>query len=348
MRHSCISHTKRLVAVCAALTLAAAVARDASAAEIGGIVKAGLWERIQERRAKRDAAPSSAGSTARHITIDGVARDYIIHVPQRVAGVKRPVPTVFVLHGAKGSAQKAQELLGFDDVANREGFVTVYPQGLSNTWNDGRDQGSRGANSASTADDVAFLMALASGLVRDGIADARRLYIAGQSNGGFMALTMACTGNSPFAAFVEVIASTPLGSEQSCRWQMPLPVLLINGSEDPLVRFDGSTGRFGLGGNFAPPALAAYFAKLNDCTSHNDRALADLDPRDQSTVIQTVWTGCKAGSAVELYTIKGGGHQAPAIRQGHDRWLVEKFLGPRNHDIDTAETAWGFFQRFSR
>jgi polyhydroxybutyrate depolymerase len=340
--------------------LAVPVAAPVDARELGdGTIRERIREKMEQFRSRRqergaerrndksvDAGGAASGSKT--ITVNGVARSYILHMPEAGAAKSGPLPVVFALHGAKGTASKIQSYLGLDRVADREGLVAVYPQGIDNTWNDGRTDSARASKRTQPGDDVAFLNALVDELVNQGVADSRRIYISGLSNGGFMSLRMACEGGAKFAAYAPVIASTPLGSKDQCSWPKPLAVVMVNGTADPLVRFDGGEGKFGLAGNFAPPALADYFAGVNGCKKKDTAPIADRDTTDNSTVSVTTWGGCVAGGAVSLYTVNGGGHQAPATSGGRDGWLADKFLGPRNHDIDTAEVIWAFFQKFSR
>ncbi|UCE26200.1 MAG: phospholipase, partial [Candidatus Coatesbacteria bacterium] len=72
------------------------------------------------------------------ITVDGVEREYYVHVPEGYDGPE-PVPLVLALHGGGGKAEKMDKLTGFNDVADREGFIVVYPQGEDKHWNDGRE-----------------------------------------------------------------------------------------------------------------------------------------------------------------------------------------------------------------
>ena len=161
-----------------------------------------IREKIDERRAniqrvpvEAPAAPSASTASGVHtITVGGVQRSYILTVPASV-GKGHLATAVFALHGAKGSGKKLQDYLGLDTVVERQGFIAVYPDGIENAWNDGRDGANKAVKNANPGDDEAFLKALAADLVARGLADPHRLYITGLSNGGFMSLRMACLGN---------------------------------------------------------------------------------------------------------------------------------------------------------
>jgi polyhydroxybutyrate depolymerase len=292
------------------------------------------------------AAPARAlpPSQQAKISVDGVIRDYRLYRPPGTTG--KPVPLVLMLHGAMGTAAQIEEYIGLSAVAAREGFAVAYPQGVGRGWNDARAGKSRLALNASTADDVKFLRNLTDELIAKGIADAKRIYIAGLSNGGFMAMRMACEAPGPFAAFAPVIASAPLSANNSCRPPRPLPVLLINGTDDGLVKFSAKDALDQ--GNFGAVELAAFWGERNGCKGFTDEARPDLAPNDRSTVTARRYSGCSANGAVELLTVNGGGHQPPSRGNVRDYPMLARLLGVRNHDIDTAETIWAFFSRQSK
>ncbi len=292
------------------------------------------------------SAPAHAlpPSPQARITVDGVIRDYRLFRPPGTFG--KALPTVFMLHGATGTAVQIEEYVGLTAVAAREGFAIVYPQGVGRGWNDARAGKSRLAPNASSADDVKFLNSLTDELIAKGLADPKRIYIAGLSNGGFMAMRIACEAPERFAAFAPIMASAPLSAATACRPKRPTPVLLINGTNDGLVKFSAkdAAGQ----GNFGAVELAAFWGQRNGCKGFADEAQPDLDPKDNSTVSARRYSGCPATGGVELFTVTGGGHQPPSRSEVRDYPMLSRMLGVRNHDIDTAETVWAFFKRHSQ
>ncbi|XXX75243.1 hypothetical protein WMF30_47100 [Sorangium sp. So ce134] len=86
------------------------------------------------------------------ITVDGRERSFLVHAPASYDGVTR-VPVVFDFHGLSGNSNQQKNLSRWDDVADAEGFLAVYPQGVANAWNAGLCCGD-------DADDVAFVRAI--------------------------------------------------------------------------------------------------------------------------------------------------------------------------------------------
>src|SRR5574341_231323 len=84
------------------------------------------------------AAFGSAGSTSpREMEVGGIQRTYSIHLPSRFPG-GRPAGLVLVLHGGGGNGRQIERHTGFSPLADREGFIAVYPDAVDRNWNDGR------------------------------------------------------------------------------------------------------------------------------------------------------------------------------------------------------------------
>jgi len=141
-----------------------------------------------------------------------------------------PVPTIIVLHGAAIGAEWTMRGSGFAEAAAAHGFAAVFPDGLYRVWNDGREGGR-----ISRIDDVGFLRQLVAWLIGHGVADPAQVYLAGMSNGGMMTLRMLCEAAELFAGAGTLIANMPAGIGDGCRPKKPLPIVMLNGTADPLV-----------------------------------------------------------------------------------------------------------------
>ena len=64
------------------------------------------------------------------ITVDGIERTYILHIPESVSS---PAPLVFVLHGGGGTGKRMNKLTKFNKVSNENGFIVCYPEGIDNS-----------------------------------------------------------------------------------------------------------------------------------------------------------------------------------------------------------------------
>ena len=115
-------------------------------------------------------------------------------------------PLIFVLHGGGGSASSMELLTrgAFNRIADREGAIVVYPEGVDRHWNDGRDLPETAARE--NIDDVGFILALIEEVARQYSLDRGRIFSTGISNGGFMSMRLACDAAETFAAVAPVTA----------------------------------------------------------------------------------------------------------------------------------------------
>lgn len=257
-------------------------------------------------------------------TADGL-RDVVL-LP---AASRGPAPTVIVLHGIAISASWTSKISGFAEAARDRGLTSVYPEGIKAAWNDGRE------GVASGADDVGFLRKLVRELIRRGISDPARIYITGISNGGMMALRMLCEASELFAGAGTTIANMPARTGATCQINHPVPVVMVNGTADLLVPYNGGwVGPFGIGGNvWGTEKTAAFLARANGCAT-----VARMD-FPKTSITKTAWRDCIApGKGVTLYRVNGGGHQIYG-RRGAIASLMRTW-GP---DISAAETIMAAF-----
>ena len=270
------------------------------------------------------------------LTVDGVTREYVTHIPPSYRRA-HPVALVLDFHGGLGTPNGARRISGLDVVADRHGFIVVYPQGLNRHWNDGRNP------TLATEADVHFVVALIDKLERDYSIDASRVDAAGISNGGIFTLRLACELDGRIAAVASVAGSMAAPIAPHCRPHSPVSVLMINGLEDPLVPYSG--GMVGEHTQQAGPVLSvtqsiALWTSLDRCPAKPRLVhLPDAVPDDGTHTSGSFYEPCSAGSAVELLAVAGGGHTWP----GGLQYLPAFLIGKTSHDFNASETIWQFF-----
>ncbi len=276
--------------------------------------------------------------------VAGIPRTYTVFVPDSVRERGGPVPAVVVLHGGLGSGRRVRRIMGLDAVAEREGFVAVYPDSLGGGWKDGRTR------RASDDSDVEFLVRLKEALARRGLADPDRVFVAGVSNGGMMVQRLACEVPDAFAGYASIIANMPARVIERCRPDRPVPMMVINGTDDQLMPYDG--GGVGLRGRFG--AVVSTFETVEFWRAHNRcdgrpgrRALPDRDPDDGTRVTMFFSTDCP-GAPVILLRVEGGGHRVPGSPLRDVPFIAGFALGEQNNDISTAQVITRFFAGLGR
>jgi polyhydroxybutyrate depolymerase len=301
------------------------------------------WMRIGAFIAALAAASAASADT---IDIDGVKRSYTVQLP-----AKRLVPLVVVLHGKTQRGADMMTRTAWPQVAKREGFAVVFPDGLNHAWADARTKaGPALSGPPAGTDDVAFIAKLVEKLVTNGTADPRRVYVTGISNGGAMAMTLVCARADLFAVGASVIMNLTDEAAVTCHPSRPLPMLLMNGTADPLVPYEGGrgSGYYAADGFWSTDETLAFWRKLNGCETDNSDItdLPDRAPADQSTVTR-ISSRCPRGHDVVLYRINQGGHRMPGFSpDARFPKVAASLLGTQNGDIDGAETIWTFFSQF--
>ena len=286
----------------------------------------------------RNGRQDERGTSMRSIQVGNVTRSYLLHVPPSYDQSKS-LPLVFVFHGGESQARQMERYTGLSDLADRKGFIAVYPEGVDKHWNDGRE-------TATKVDDVGFVVALIEHLGRSLKIDRQRIYATGISNGGMFSQRLACELSGTIAAVASVTASMPEALSARCQPSSPISVLMVHGTADPLIPYRGGAmpGKT-LGGSVLPvPETIGYWAAHNRCSRQPiNTQLPDRDVQDGTRVRREAYVQCAGGVEVVLYTVEGGGHTLPGGRQ----YLPERLIGRTSRDIDGSETIWDFFEKHS-
>jgi polyhydroxybutyrate depolymerase len=191
--------------------------------------------------ASSDAGPPAApprpgalvGESRHTLDVAGVARSFLYYAP---AGLRPDVavPVLIVAHGFEETAAQMVAITGYDSIADREGFVVLYPEGQGTIpWNIGSgvcQGGARPVGSAS-GDDSAFIDAMLEFVTLDRAVDGAHVFMAGLASGGYLASDLACRRSD-----IRAIAAHSAGSHalDACVAAQK-PVLLLHGSEDAAV-----------------------------------------------------------------------------------------------------------------
>ncbi|MGB5369638.1 MAG: PHB depolymerase family esterase, partial [Flavobacteriaceae bacterium] len=161
-------------------------------------------------------------------------RTYWLHFPPK-AKMNNPLPILFHLHGGGGTGKGTSRLTyqRFNEIADREGLIVVYPDAIAHNWNDGRSESIKPENVG--VDDVGFIIEIINRLKNNYNIDSSRIFTTGMSNGGFMSSRLLCDRADVFRGGAILTASISVDYISNCNPQKPVAVLLMNGTEDPIV-----------------------------------------------------------------------------------------------------------------
>ena len=277
------------------------------------------------------------------LVIDGRERSYTLHLPASVPP-GGGAALLIGLHGGLSAGSRIGHRYGFDELAEREGIIAVYPDAVGRFWNDGRADAGNPARDDGV-DDVRFIVALIDEMLLRYAIDPRRVYVAGVSIGGLMALRLACESSERFAAVAAVTAAMPEAPDYECAPSRPVSLMIVNGTDDGIMPFDGGDISFAgktFGRIRSTDDTVAFWARHNDCPEAPEvAAYADADPGDGTMVLHETHGPCRAGSEVVLVTVIGGGHSFP----GGNPIIPDLVVGNTSNDIHAEEEIWDFFRR---
>lgn len=276
------------------------------------------------------------------------ARSYIAHLPPQSAS-GAALPLLLAFHGGGGEAEGFEKYAGLDAVADREGFMVVYPDGSGRmgrrllTWNAG---GCCGFAMREEVDDVAFARAVVEDVARRAAIDRTRVYATGHSNGAMMAYRIAAEAPDLVAAIAPVGGAMQLEPFAATR---PVPVLHIHSVDDPRALYAGGLGppfpltRSRVHHNAVETELRRWLT-LNGCPAHPEQIGLRRDEEAGHTATHLRFAPCRSGAEVELWRLTGAGHGWP----GSEGELSERLIGPATRVISAAEEVWRFVSRFER
>ncbi|MFM8509917.1 MAG: alpha/beta hydrolase family esterase [Betaproteobacteria bacterium] len=276
--------------------------------------------------------PSHSHAEELRMQVGGMDRMALV-VNAQPSQEKRPL--VLVLHGGAGSAAMQRQRTGFDAVAQREGFMVVYPQGSEfrpgmHAWNTGYLM----RRQVGTVDDVAFLDALIDRLIDQYGADPKRVYMTGGSNGGMMTMVYATQRAERLAGIAPVIAAM---FSFDVRPSRPIPILLINGALDQEVPIDGGMSRNPLVRN----AQTAPYQSLEDTVNFwlgVNRSHREPQVHVEGSVTTRTWRASPGGAVTVSVVDAEAGHGWPGSGGPSRRGTGT------SRSFSAAELIWAFFR----
>lgn len=269
---------------------------------------------------------------SKSLVCDGLTRTCSVHLPPGYDG-SRAVPLVLVLHGMGGDGAGMVRLTHFNTVADQGGFIVAYPDGYERRWTFGKLPLIGGI------DDVAFITALIAALSGDLPIAQTRIYAVGMSNGGELVDLLICRRADLFAACAVVAATVSSFVVRLCRPSRPVSVLMIHGTDDPLIAFEGGGRRRKV--LLSVPATAQHWARAAGCATVPVVSYLPDVAHDGTRVRREVYSGGPHGAEVVSYVIEGGGHTWP----GGLAYLPERMIGRTSRQMDASQVIWDFFQR---
>jgi polyhydroxybutyrate depolymerase len=271
--------------------------------------------------------PQVAGNSVHTVASAGAIRSYRLAVPSGSG----PFGLILNFHGLGSNDDQQAIYSQLEQAGPARGYVVATPQGTGNPayWN------IEPQLLGSTPDDVAYTSTLIDHLEATECVNPERVYSTGISNGAGLSALLGCAITSRLAAIAPVAG---LNLVAPCPKGIPLSVLAFHGTSDPLVPYTGGTLGRQLSALSAPQSVmgaAAVWAKRDRCGKATTKPVG-------SEVTLTSYGRCAAGTAVELYSVLGGGHTWPGAQ------FDLPPLGFTTHEIRATDLILAFFDQHQR
>ena len=250
-------------------------------------------------------------STRTFTTANGAKRTAIVRIPANSQGKRLPV--MFMFGGWQHDAAKTQSYSLLERTGAGTDAIIVYPQAIDNAW-----EGAPYAVSK-RGEDVAFVRQIAQALDAEGRADMSRIYAAGLSNGGGMALTLACQAPDLVKAVVGVAGAYYNPTISNCK-PGAVRTMIMHGTLDDVMTYDGGT-RHGAP-YYSIPAALRNVANRNGC----DTSATEYTRQITINVDQFEYPNCAKDTI--LWKVTGQGHTwfpyAPNAAQAAWEFVTER------------------------
>ena len=289
----------------------------------------------------QDALPKpgelGSGDYRRHLKHDGRERYYDIHVP---ASYRKdtPMPVVLNFHGGAARPILQRQDSGMDDVADKNGFIVVYPAGTSRgftqmlTWNtlDAKSYATK-----NNVDDIGFVRALLEDIGKLFNVDPKRVYATGYSQGGILCYRLACELSDKIAAIAPVSAVLT-ESPQDRHPGRSMPIIHFHGLLDGHVPYNGGVGPKIVGPDRIP--RKSVDETITVWINYNKLSSVPVRTGKLGNANFKEYGSDKDKAPIILWTLTDAGHTWPGGK------TQMSALGPVNQDIKASQVMWDFFK----
>ncbi|WP_434043326.1 MULTISPECIES: alpha/beta hydrolase family esterase [Sorangium] len=241
------------------------------------------------------ATTLAVGDNERTVTVGDTSRSYVVRLPASYTG-SGPMPLVLDFHTLGGTSAGEADASGYRELAEQEGFLVAWPQGIDGAWNIGPC-----CTTSRDVDDVGFARALVQQVQAEACVDVKRVYAVGVANGGGMAYHLACNAADLVAGVAPSAFDLLVESEQPCQPVRPVTEISFRGTADVLVPYEGGAQQAPNGASITFLGAVGTFerwAELNECTG---------TPSAEDSDGCSTYSGCASGAEVTLCTAQGGG-----------------------------------------
>lgn len=302
-------------------------------------VRAGILGDLIEAKKQRKklVAEYSKVATEHFIEHNDIKRRYVVYLPPSLKDAAGPFPLVLGFHGGGGYAENFADTSGFNEVANKNKFLMVYPEGTGPlgkilTFNAGTCCGTAAKNKV---DDVGFVKSLITELQKNYNIDSKRIFVTGFSNGGMISYRIAAELSDIIAAAGIVGADLGVDGPKPKR---SVPIIHLHGMKDENVRWLGGHGQNQIdkSPHRSIPDTLKIWRNWNNCM---EKPIKYEATKDYVMERYEPASGVR-GAPVVVYKLPEAGHVWPG---GRGPVLKSMNSGLMVANVKASELIWEFF-----
>jgi polyhydroxybutyrate depolymerase len=296
----------------------------------------GMWVSSDNTIPSTERLPAAnvpeTGDYREVFTVRGRERQAIVHIPPAYDG-ETPMPIVLILHGYGGDAASMAEITDFSEIADTEGFIAVYPEGIEHSWN---SYICCGQAQSGNVEDVVFMVHIIDTLSDRLTIDPQQVYLTGYSNGGMLAYYVAAQFPKRIAAIAPVAASiggfrTPNAPLiQPSKFTDPVSALIVHGTEDNVVPYEGGESPIEDIAFTSVEESIQFWKDQNNCPDEGNRRVSTEGFVEQRAFF------CANGASLSVYLVKQGDHRWFKEREGFNELAQQPSM---------SELIWQFFEQ---
>ncbi|HMI94158.1 MAG TPA: PHB depolymerase family esterase, partial [Polyangiales bacterium] len=178
------------------------------------------------------------GRSDQMLMAGGAARTFVYYAPSTL-DKNTPAPIVIVPHGFTMNGAQMFDITKYSALADKEGFVAVFPDGIGapGPWNVGQGVCGLGSAVMADTDDQSFVTALIDFVEKDQCIDRAHVFMSGFSMGGYFSNETGCQRSEiraigPHSGGTHDLSACP---------QMHKPVIIFHFDSDSLIEYGCGT-----------------------------------------------------------------------------------------------------------
>ncbi len=242
------------------------------------------------------ATTLAVGDNDLSVLVGGATRNAVVRIPESFDGTT-PVPLLLDFHTLLGTPAGEAINSGYRELAEREGFIVVYPEGIEGAWNIGPC-----CTSSRDVDDVGFARALVGRVQSEACIDSKRVYAAGVAMGGGMAYQLGCNAADVFAGIAPSSFDLLAEEDQPCLPSAPVTVISFRGTADSLVPYEGGA----VPAPNLPDVTMNFLGAVGTFEKWAELDRCSGSPSEPDAEGCSTYSDCAGGVEVTLCTAEGG------------------------------------------